>query len=535
MTRNTRHRILAALTTSALALTGVVLSGGPASAATTVYTASAGFSGTQGVNQWRYQKLAGSTYTNLPAYVPGTAHWEDSTNSYPWIGAGQAHPDNAAAVVRTWTAPSPGTVTVSGAVHKGDALGDGVIASVRKNNSVLWSATVVNTTDVNPSGVSGIPVAAGDRIQFVVDKNGNMDNDHTFWNPAVSFTSSSAQPGNSLAVTAYGAVANDGLDDLAAFNAAVSAARSQGKTVWVPEGTFQLSGVLTLDSVKLAGAGMTATTLVSTNAGAGAILLKNTAPGLSFLRHEYQSVVPRDGDPLKQNVMIEDASGWRVEGVWAVKASTGGILAFHSTDGVVTGNVVQDTNADAIHMTGASSYVTITNNVTLNAGDDLYAVVSYSGDSGPTHHITIQDNSGAVGAARGISVVGGTDVTITGNMVKDTQMAGSYVAVEHNPNFNTQDVQRVTLSGNTFEHGGIREPDDHPNVLVVADTGGLIDEINYTGNWFKDAAHDGVGVRGTGNVQDVYFTSNLLTGSGGNPTQFAPGVGVLHISNNTGF
>lgn len=81
-----------------------------------------------------------------------------------------------------------------------------------------------------------------------------------------------ARPANSVSVTDYGAVAGDGQDDLAAFNSAVTAAVTSGKSLYIPAGTFNLSSMWVIGSVSnminnftVTGAGYWHTNLQFTN------------------------------------------------------------------------------------------------------------------------------------------------------------------------------------------------------------------------------------------------------------------------------
>lgn len=69
-----------------------------------------------------------------------------------------------------------------------------------------------------------------------------------------------AAPAGFTDVTAYGAVANDGKDDLAAFNAAYAAATVG---VYIPAGTFNFSTIWqpNRNNIKIQGAGIASTTL----------------------------------------------------------------------------------------------------------------------------------------------------------------------------------------------------------------------------------------------------------------------------------
>lgn len=77
------------------------------------------------------------------------------------------------------------------------------------------------------------------------------------------------RPNNAIAVTdaPYNAIPNDGIDDHAAFKAAVKAAKVKGKLLYIPEGKYDLSDALWLndDGVRMMGAGIWYTDLHWTN------------------------------------------------------------------------------------------------------------------------------------------------------------------------------------------------------------------------------------------------------------------------------
>src|SRR5690606_17346694 len=107
-----------------------------------------------------------------------------------------------------------------------------------------------------------------------------------------------------------------------------------------------------------------------------------------------------------------------------------------------------------------SHNITIENNLVKRVGDDTIAVVSYKQDGPAAHHITIKNNDvGYDSKARGISVVGGTEILIDGNSVNNTMMAGIYISVEGS--YNTSDVNHVKVNNNTVNHTGIQAPQNH--------------------------------------------------------------------------
>ncbi|WP_114558935.1 right-handed parallel beta-helix repeat-containing protein [Desertihabitans aurantiacus] len=520
----------AALVAGLVALTTAVAAPPPAAAATTTYSASQGFSGTQGASQWTYESFAAGSQSRLTSYDASFPRWR--TGSYPWVSPDALHPETSSAAARVWTAPASGTVAITGAVRKGDAVGDGVVASIRAGSTTLWSSRVTGTSGVSPGGVGSVAVTAGQRIAFVVEAGGSMSNDHTFWNPTITLTTGagSTPPAGSLSVTAYGAVADDAGDDLAAFRATLAAARQQGRSVWVPSGTFRLSDVLEVQGVVVRGAGQQATTLLSTDPDRGSVDLRGAGAGLHDLRREYATTSVRDGKNEKNSITVHDSPSFAITGVHVVRASTAGIYVDGSS-GTISGNRVEQTQADGIHVTEQSSAVTITDNDVVATGDDCIAVVGYRYQGGPSRDITIRGNDVGQGSqARGISVVGGEDVTIVDNHVERSRMAGIYISVE--AEYDTVDTLRIDVLDNVVDSTPTNQPSGHANVLVYGSQGRM-DEIRFERNLSVNATNHAFGVWGGGSIEDVYFIGNEARAAAAGATKFESG--TIHRSGNIGF
>ncbi|OWR26697.1 hypothetical protein CDO73_25260 [Saccharibacillus sp. O23] len=334
-------------------------------------------------------------------------------------------------------------------------------------------------------------------------------------------------------MTDFGAVANDGKDDYEAFAKAVKAAKAQNKVLYIPAGEFTLSRLLTIDSIRVEGAGMNATVLMSTNPDWGSIDLIGSGVQLRNLKHEYQTTIGRgNGAHDKNSITVRSASNFVIDNVYVSKSSTAGIMmAYGSNNGVVSNSIVEKTGADGIHMTTESHHITVENNTVMGVGDDGIAVVSYGTSPAPVNNITIRGNTvGNFSKARGISVVGGIDVLIENNKVSDTMMAGIYISVEGS--YNTLNVDRVKVVNNTVNHTGIQEPQNHPNVLVYGGTG-TIDNVEFIGNTITDGAHRGIGVWGGGTIKKVKFEKNTLVNTRGAATTFENG--KITLIDNIGF
>ncbi|NGZ75399.1 right-handed parallel beta-helix repeat-containing protein [Saccharibacillus sp. VR-M41] len=320
---------------------------------------------------------------------------------------------------------------------------------------------------------------------------------------------------------------------MSAFNAAAKAAKSQGKTLTIPAGEFLLSSIFTIDGIKVVGAGSAETVLISTNPEKGSIDLKGDRVELRNLKHEYKTTVPRgNGAHEKNSITVRSASNFVIDNIHVSKSSTAGIMmAYGSKNGVISNNTVETTGADGIHMTTESHHITVENNTVMGVGDDGIAVVSYGTSSTPVNNITIRNNKiGNFSKARGISVVGGEDVLIEGNNVADTMMAGIYISAEGS--YNTLNVDRIKVNGNTIHHTGIQEPQNHPNVLVYASTG-VIDNVEFNNNMITHGAHRGIGVWGDATIKNVTFRQNTLINTNGAATTFKNG--IIKLIDNIGF
>lgn len=344
-----------------------------------------------------------------------------------------------------------------------------------------------------------------------------------------------AAVGDRVSVVDHGARADDGEDDLAAFEEAVAQAGAADARVVVPAGDFHLGGVLEVDGVALHGAGRGSTRLVSTDTSAGSIDLTGDGPQLAHLEHLVPGVRDRSPEPGRDNVTVREATAFRVADVQVVGARGAGIMVRDSHGGVIEDSTVTLTLADGIHVTGGSSEVEVRGNVATETGDDGIAVVSYESDGALTHGVTVTGNRVERGAARGISVVGGRDVLIADNEVVETEAGGIYVAAE--AEWRTYGVRDVEVSGNRVVGSPTRN--EHASVLVYSSEH-PVDDVTFTGNEVLASPTTGFGSwlhpDGSGEVGDLVLEDNRVAESAASlwePTRFE--AGRVTGSGNEGF
>ena len=118
-------------------------------------------------------------------------------------------------------------------------------------------------------------------------------------------------------------------------------------------------------------------------------------------------------------------------------------------------------------MTNGAHDGVVNNPVTNNTGDDGVSVVSYVADRQTSHDITV--NSPVVNGTswgRGVTVVGGRNITYHDVKVSDTNGAGVYVASE--PSYDTLGVSNVTINGGTVTRANYNAGVVHGAVLVYS-------------------------------------------------------------------
>ena len=264
-----------------------------------------------------------------------------------------------------------------------------------------------------------------------------------------------------VSVADHGAIANDSGDDQAAIQEAIDSA-PPGSTVVFPPGTYVHSDYLTVHTqgVKLFGYGAT---LVATNPSRHALILRADNTEVSGFTLIGSPTVRMNAEE-QMGIALHYTNGSTVRDNVVRGTSSAGIFVWGSSNYAVRNNTVENTMSDGIHSVGGSSYGIVEGNTLRNVGDDCFAVVSYIAERAISNHITIRNNSCVGGKARGVSVVGGSDVLIQGNTIEASGAAGIYLASE--PSYNTYAAKRVTVVGNTLRGVNVNPNIRHGAVFI---------------------------------------------------------------------
>jgi hypothetical protein len=348
----------------------------------------------------------------------------------------------------------------------------------------------------------GSTLAAGTTVRFQVDA-GDSAAPYTldvadFYNVAAAAT----QPANSISVTSDGADATGNSDSTNAFRTAISAAASAGESVWIPPGTYLVTSALQVNKATIVGAGnwysqiKTNEFIANNSSIAGPVNLS----GFAILG----STVGRHDDSSANAINGSLGSGFTVNGLWIQDTNVGFWLQFGNSNCTVENNVIESTDADGLNFNGNATNCTVKNNFIRNTGDDGLAIWSYpAADSG----ITFANNTIVQPSlANGIADYGGSNNTISNNVIADTNAEGSGLTIS-NEQFLTPFTPlsgTITVSGNYLIRTGAYNPNwSHPMGAVQFDSydsaySGVT--VNYSGGAILDSPYEAFEwVSGSGN------------------------------------
>ncbi|RSD25359.1 discoidin domain-containing protein [Amycolatopsis eburnea] len=264
------------------------------------------------------------------------------------------------------------------------------------------------------------------------------------------------RPADSVSVTDYGATAGDTSDDASAFDSAVAAAKSQGKEVWIPAGTFTLGHHITVDQVTIRGAGPWYSVLTGPRAGIfgkgePASCGTPTYPGNPAVPGTSSAVTLSDFAIIGQVDARVDCDqsnaiggalggGSVVRNLWLQHTKVGLWLDGPFDGLTVSGNRILDQTADGLNLHQGISNAVVTNNFLRNTGDDGLAMWS---EHDADHHNTFSFNTVLLPIlANNIAIYGGHDNTVSDNVVADNQDQGGGIHIANR-------FSAVPLSGTT--------------------------------------------------------------------------------------
>ena len=336
-------------------------------------------------------------------------------------------------------------------------------------------------------------------------------------------------PSNSLSVTAYGATPGDSSDDAGAFDAAIAAARSQGKEVWVPAGVFTLNRHVTVDQITIRGAGQWHTELRGSrpgmfgkgepgSCGHAGYPGNPEVPGVSANVKLYNFAIignVTERVDCDQSNAIGGALGGGsvVSGLWLQHTKVGLWLDGPFSGLTVSGNRILDQTADGLNLHRGISNTTVTNNFVRNSGDDGLAMWA---ESQANVNNTFSFNTViAPILANSIAIYGGSDISVTDNVVAETQDQGGGIHVGNR--FSAVPLGgTTTIARNTTIRSGVLDSNWQFGVGALWFDGrdsAINGRINVSDMDILDSNYEAIQFI-NGNTTNIHFDNVRITGAG---------------------
>jgi hypothetical protein len=320
-----------------------------------------------------------------------------------------------------------------------------------------------------------------------------------------------AMPAGFLNVTAYGAVANDGVDDTSALQSAVNAAAAQGKGLWVPAGQFEFDAHVNLAGVTIRGAGPWYSILHGAN-GLGGLFATGSNVQILDLGISGDNTY-RNNSAFHTGIEGNFGTGSMIQDVW-IEHTKVGLWPDTGTNGLYIGaSRICDTMADGINIHGGAQNVVFTQSSVRNTGDDAMAMDSENGtDSGDA----LTFNTAQVPTlASNAAVYGGGNNRIEDNVLTDTVASGGGVNVSTafgNP-FNGP----ISVARNTLIRTGSREPNLNSNyggIWVFAKNSNITTPVTVNDNSIQDSTYSGVVLNWNLTISNISFSNDQIVTTG---------------------
>lgn len=316
------------------------------------------------------------------------------------------------------------------------------------------------------------PLQAGDVIRIEKSNSDNLEYGVDFLE-IESVPSPISRPGNAIAVTDFGAIANDGMDDLAAFNQAVDAAVANGQPLYIPPGTFDLDNMWVIgdvgneiDDLTIMGSGIWHTNIQFTNPNKASGGVSFRVVGQLDFSHVYMNSMLRsryNQQAIYKAFMDNMGTDSRIHNVWVEHFECGFWVGDYAhTPAIIADNLliehsrIRNNLADGVNFAQGTSNSTVRNSSVRNNGDDGLAVWTSNVNGAPAGvnntftHNTIEFNW----RAAGIAFFGGGGHEATYNLIVDGVGASGFRMNTIFPGYHFQNNNGIVFSDSTIIRSG---------------------------------------------------------------------------------
>ncbi len=369
----------------------------------------------------------------------------------------------------------------------------------------------------------GTTLAAGTTVRLQVDAG---DNAAWYVIDVADFyqvPDPSTQPASgyiSITSDPYNADPTGGRDATQALQNAVNAAEAAGQGVWIPSGTFTVTGHISVNNVTVRGAGPWYSVLH----GAGVGIYGNgpSNPSTNVQLYDFAisgETTQRIESAVDSGIGGALSGGSIVQNLWIEHIKAGMWFDGPFSGLTVVGDTIRDTYADGINLNAGVSNSTVKQTDIRNTGDDGIALWS-SGN--PDQNDAVEFNTVRLPMlANTIGVYGGSNNSVTDNMLADTVSTGAGVNVGNLfgavPLGGTTTVARNTLlrTGSVDRNTQLGLKQDGA-IWLFANDSSITGAISVTDNEIDDSTYAAIQFLGNnGNsINNATFSNDTIQTAG---------------------
>lgn len=321
-------------------------------------------------------------------------------------------------------------------------------------------------------------------------------------------------------VLLFGADPTGRRDSAAAFDKAIAFARKAKLKVYVPPGTYQVNRHIVVDNVTIEGAGNWYTIIKGSQ-----VTLSTPAPdgsihtGVGFYGENSKNVhlsgFAIEGD-VRERIDTDQVNGIggamsdsTIDGLYIHHTKVGLWFDGPMTNIKVTNNVIADQIADGLNFHIGVTDSLVQNNFLRNTGDDALAMWSEkTADARNTFdHNTVQTPV----LANGIAIYGGTDNTVSNNLIADPIREGS--ALHAGSRFGAEPFAgHLWITNNTTVRSGTYELNWNIGlgaIWLYALEKNIDADIQVVGDNFLDNTYNAIMEVADWPVKDLYSITNV--------------------------
>lgn len=336
-----------------------------------------------------------------------------------------------------------------------------------------------------------------------------------------------------ISIDSCGASGIDEEDDTEAIATCFAKAAKENKSAWIPAGRYYQSRQLLVDGIKVSGAGMWHSEIISrVNDGSwrGNVGFRIEGSG-AVLSDMFISTTALTSRSQKGGKAITgNGVHFLLENLWITHTNVGFWMG-GPEGSTIRNNRVRMTYADGINVNRGAKDCVVEHNHVRGTGDDGIAVLSEIGKGdATTTNIKIRSNTVVSPWWGGnIDIAGGSEHVVNNNLLQDTVRSGALI-INLPGAYKMRPLRNSMITKNYVVRGGGNLGRQRRGAVWIYTGYSKVQGVTFTHNTIQDAVYSGIHSVGTKN-QYIRYSNNLIASPGTHGFLIAPEVNGRGIYN----